>query len=83
MLVGAGEVGHAEVGQLRESGAGRGLGQHHHVRRLHVAVDHPARVRVLQRLAQRLADPGHVAVGQHALAVRASSVAPSTSSDTR
>ena len=41
------------------------------LRRLHVAVDHPARVGVLQRVAERAADARHVAVGGRPLARRA------------
>ena len=62
------QVGDAEVGELGEARARRGLGQHHHVAGLHVAVDHPARVGVLERVAQRGADARHVAVGHRALA---------------
>ena len=56
-------VGHAEVGELGEARAGGRLGQHHHVPGLHVAVDHAARVRMLERLAERDPDARHVAVG--------------------
>ena len=57
---------HAEVGQLGESRARGGLGEHHHVLRLHVAVDHAARVRVLERLAERDPDARDVAVRDRA-----------------
>ena len=46
--------------------AGVGLGEDHHVLGLHVAVDHPALVRVVERIAQRQPDAGDVAVGQRA-----------------
>jgi hypothetical protein len=57
-------VRHAEVGELREPRAGRGLGDDHHVLGLHVAVDHLASVRVRQGVAQRRSDARHVAVRQ-------------------
>jgi hypothetical protein len=57
-------VGDAEVGELREARPGRRLGEHHHVLGLHVAVDDPPRMRVLERLAQGDPDPGDVPVGQ-------------------
>ena len=60
------DVRHAEVGQLGEPRAGGGVGDDHHVLRLHVAVDHAARVGVLQRVAERHADPRDVAVGDRA-----------------
>jgi hypothetical protein len=59
-------VRHAEVRELREARPRRGLGNDHHVLRLHVPVDDPARVRVLERLAQSGADPRDVAVGDRA-----------------
>ena len=55
----------------------------HDVAGLDVAVDDAARVRVGQRVAQRDADPQHVAVGQRAVGQRSASVRPRTSSETR
>ena len=77
------EVGDAEVGELGEAGAGRGLGDDDHVLRLDVAVDDLLRVRVRERVAHRHADLGDVAVGQRAAAVRSANVRPWTSSETR
>ena len=55
-------MGHAEVGELGEPRPRGGVGHDHHVLRLDVAVDHPARVGVLERVAERDADARHVAV---------------------
>ena len=58
----AGQVGDAEVGQLGHAGRrARRVGDDH-VLRLDVAVHDAAAVRVLERAAQREADPQHVAV---------------------
>ena len=60
----AGEVGDAEVGQLRRRAArGRAVG-HDHVLRLDVAVDDAALVGVVERVGEREADAQHVAVRQ-------------------
>ena len=64
--VAGGHVRHPEVGQLRESSARGGLREHHHVLGLDVAVDHPARVRVLEGLAERGSDARDVAVRNRA-----------------
>ena len=77
------DVRHAEVGQLREARPGRGLGDHHHVLRLDVAVDDPVRVGVLERVAERHADLGHVAVRHRAARISSARVRPRTSSETR
>ena len=56
----------AEVGELRSGAVGGGLGADD-VRRLHVAMHDPPRVGVGEGVAQRGADPQHVAVGQRAV----------------
>ena len=61
-----GQARDAEVGELRGGAVGGGLGADD-VRRLHVAVDDPPRVGVGEGVAQRGADPQHVAVGQRAV----------------
>ena len=60
--VGRGNVRHPEVGELREPRPRGGVGEHHDVPRLHVAMDDPARVRVLERVAQGAPDARYVAV---------------------
>jgi hypothetical protein len=47
---------------LAKTRAGGRLGEHHHVAGLHVAVDHSTLVSVLEGLAQRDSDAGHVPV---------------------
>ncbi len=59
-----GDVRHAEVRELREPSPCSRLGHHDHVLRLDVAMNDPARVRVLERSAQRDAYLADVAVGQ-------------------
>ena len=64
--VAARHVSHPEIGEFGEPGPCRRLGEHHHVLGLDVAVDHPARVRVLQGLAECDPDASDVAVGDRA-----------------
>ena len=72
----AGEVGDAEVGQLRGAAARAGLVGHDHVLRLDVAVDHAAVVRVGQRVGEREPDPDDVAVGQRGVGLELGQRAP-------
>ena len=58
----ADHVGDAEVGELGEAGPRGRVGDDHDVLRLDVAVDHTALVRVPERVAERGADPRHVAI---------------------
>lgn len=64
----AGQVRDAKVSELGEPGSSGRLGEHHHVAGLHVAMDDAAGVRVLESFAESLADPGHIAIGDRALA---------------
>jgi hypothetical protein len=64
-----GEVRDAEVGELGQAGAVLDLLGDHDVARLDVAVDDPARVRVLEGAAERQADADDVEVAERALAL--------------
>ena len=71
----AGEVGDAEVGQLRRARASRLVGDEH-VLRLDVAVHDAALVRVPERVGQREPGAQHVAVRQRAAARAAPACGP-------
>ena len=69
-------MGDAEVGELGHARGGARRVRDDHVLRLDVAVHDAAAVRVLERAAQREADPQHVAVAQRALGAQLVQRAP-------